>query len=514
MKNQRVFRFCAALLAMLVCISGHRPASAAQRVALVIGNSAYQSVPFLPNPVNDAADMSSSFKRLGFDVRTILNAKYDEFRRALIEFSQRSVGAEFAVIYFAGHGIQVSGENWLIPIDAELATDRTVENEAVSLQSLTRAVSSATKLGLVILDACRSNPFVPKMRGAGLSRAIDRGFARVEPAENVLVAFAARDGTTASDGDGRNSPFTKSLLRHLETPGLEVRFLFANVRDDVMSATKREQQPFMYGSLSREQIFLSNSGETQSSGQPSDDFVWSFIKGSTDLAALRQYLSAFPTGKHRQEARDRLARLSPSGLDDVQKPKEQARPPSSASAPSSTGVMGVSRVVLYDEDPASPMGRQYTGSVAWRTEQIKPVGNQKADVAVRADIEIPDRKLKMTMSFRRNTDSSLPASHTIEITTLPQDFGIREIPGILMKSNEQARGAALAGLAVKVTDGFFLVGFSNDEADRVRNIALLKERAWFDVPFKYTDGQRGILAIEKGELGERAYAAAFAAWGQ
>lgn len=217
--------------AVLVLVLEHAPAAAAQRVALVVGNSAYQSVPFLPNPVNDATDVSASLKRLGLDVRTIFNAKYDDLRRALIEFTQRSIGAELAVIYFAGHGIQVSDENWLIPVDAELATDRTVENEAVGLQSLTRAVSGATKLGLVILDACRSNPFVPKMRSAGASRAVDRGFARVEPIENVLVAFAARDGTTASDGVGRNSPFTKSLLAHLETPGLEVRFLFANVRD-------------------------------------------------------------------------------------------------------------------------------------------------------------------------------------------------------------------------------------------------------------------------------------------
>ena len=142
--------------------------------------------------------------------------------------------------------------------------------------------------------------------------------------------------------------------------------------------------------------------------------------------------------------------------------------------------------MLYDEDPSDPKGKQYVGSVIWRTEPVKASGNQKADVAVRADIEIPDRKFKMTMSFRRNTDSSLPASHTAELTfILPQDFtggGVSNVPGILMKSNEQARGTPLSALAVKVTDGFFLVGLSNVDSERARNLQLLKERSWFDVP--------------------------------
>jgi hypothetical protein len=176
------------------------------------------------------------------------------------------------------------------------------------------------------------------------------------------------------------------------------------------------------------------------------------------------------------------------------------------------------KVVLYDEDPADPKGKQYVGSVIWRTEQIKASGNQKADIAVRADIEIPDRKFKMTMSFRRNTDASLPASHTVELTfTLPSDFsggGVSNVPGILMKSNEQARGTPLAGLAVKVTDGFFLVGLSNVEADRARNMPLLRDRSWFDVPLVYVNQRRAIIAIEKGAPGERAFNEAFAAWGE
>jgi hypothetical protein len=176
------------------------------------------------------------------------------------------------------------------------------------------------------------------------------------------------------------------------------------------------------------------------------------------------------------------------------------------------------RVVLYDEDPADPKGKQFVGTVTWRSEQVKGSGGQPGDIAVRADIDIPERKFKMTMSFRRNTDTSLPASHTAELTfVLPADFtggGVSNVPGILMKSNEQARGTPLAGLAVKVTDGFFLVGLSNVETDRARNIQLLKERSWFDVPLVYTNQRRAIIAIEKGGPGERAFNDAFAAWGE
>jgi len=212
----------------------------------------------------------------------------------------------------------------------------------------------------------------------------------------------------------------------------------------------------------------------------------------------------------------------------VEQPKDASTPLSRPKIPDRVGQPSTSsdqpvapvaqRVVLYDEDPSDPKGKQYVGSVVWRTEPIKATGDQKPDIAVRADIDIPDRKFKMTMSFRRNTDTSLPASHTAELTfILPPDFaggGVSNVPGILMKSNEQARGTPLAGLAVKVTDGFFLVGLSNVDADRSRNIQLLKERSWFDVPLVYSNQRRAIIAIEKGAPGERAFNEAFAAWGE
>jgi hypothetical protein len=205
---------------------------------------------------------------------------------------------------------------------------------------------------------------------------------------------------------------------------------------------------------------------------------------------------------------------------DTSTPLSKPKIPDRVGQPSSTDQLApvAQRVVLYDEDPADPKGKQYVGTVVWRTEPVKGSAGQPPDIAVRADIDIPDRKFKMTMSFRRNTDTSLPASHTAELTfILPPDFdggGVSNVPGILMKSNEQARGTPLAGLAVKVTDGFFLVGLSNVESDRSRNIQLLKERSWFDVPLVYVNQRRAIIAIEKGPPGERAFNDAFAAWGE
>ncbi|MBN9585085.1 MAG: hypothetical protein J0G34_06775 [Afipia sp.] len=211
----------------------------------------------------------------------------------------------------------------------------------------------------------------------------------------------------------------------------------------------------------------------------------------------------------------------PAQQQQAEAPKDNGtRPkiPDRVGQPGATQIAPVAqRVVLYDEDPAVPQGKQYVGTVIWRTEAVKVPAGQPPDIGVRADIDIPERNLKMSLSIRRNTDASLPASHTAELTfVLPPDFGttIANVPGILMKSNEQARGTPLAGLAVKVTDGFFLVGLSNVEADKSRNLQLLKERSWFDIPLVYANQRRSIIAIEKGAPGERAFNEAFTAWGQ
>jgi hypothetical protein len=177
-------------------------------------------------------------------------------RLALRDFAKAAWGSELAVVYFAGHGIEIGGENWLLPIDAQLQTDTAVEQEAVALRSIFPIVGGASKLGLIILDACRNNPFGNRMQRSIPTRAVERGFARVEPTGSVLVAYAAKDGTTASDGTGRNSPFTSALLANLEKPGLEVGFLFRNVREVVLKTTEQKQEPVVYGSLPSAEIYF------------------------------------------------------------------------------------------------------------------------------------------------------------------------------------------------------------------------------------------------------------------
>ncbi len=176
------------------------------------------------------------------------------------------------------------------------------------------------------------------------------------------------------------------------------------------------------------------------------------------------------------------------------------------------------KVVLYDEDPNNPQGARHVGSAIWRTETVSPGPGLAPELAVRADLDIPERHIRMTWSLRRNTDKALPASHTIEIQfTLPADFpegGIGNIPGILLKADETGRGTPLAGLAVKVTNGYFLVGLSAVEIDVQRNIEMLKQRDWIDIPLVYTSGKRAILSLEKGTPGQRAFEEAFRAWGE
>src|SRR3954451_11311667 len=245
------FVFAAAAL-LLVC----QPALAEKRVALVLANSAYQNVAPLANPVNDSAKIAATLKDAGFDV---VDSRHDiaaaETRRALRDFADRARDADIAVVYYAGHGIEVDGANYLIPVDAKLERDTDVYDEALSLERILIAIEPAKKLRLVILDACRDNPFTRRMKRTVASRAIGQGLAKVEPSSpNVLIAYSAKAGSTAADGDGRNSPFTLALANHLTTPGLDVRRAFGFVRDEVLKSTGNRQEPFVYGSLGGEDV--------------------------------------------------------------------------------------------------------------------------------------------------------------------------------------------------------------------------------------------------------------------
>ena len=327
------------------------PVSAGQRVALVIGNASYAHASSLANPLNDATDIGAALERLGFAVTRIDNADYSDLRRGLQQFSLAASASEMAVVFYAGHGIEVDKRNFLIPVDARLLSDADVEFETVPLDLLSRAVERAKGLRLIILDACRDNPFAVAMQRSGATRSIGRGLASVEPSGETLVAYAAKEGTVAADGDGRNSPYTTALLAHLEEPGLEVGLMFRKVRDAVLASTGGRQEPFVYGSLSSEGAYLAarpepepepaptpapetvtvKGGEDPKTPDPNqvverriaaekELLFWESVKDSEHAADFEAYLEQFPRGTYEALARNRLKRLTeqPDEKPDVQ----------------------------------------------------------------------------------------------------------------------------------------------------------------------------------------------------
>lgn len=239
-------------------------AFAGKRVALVLGISAYQHVAKLPNPSNDADAMAALFRKSGFDVvETKRDVGIADLRRAVGDFSDKVQDADVAVVFFAGHGIEVDGTNYLVPADAKLARDFDIEDEALSLDRLLKAIEPAKRLRLVMLDACRDNPFAKTMKRTVASRSVGRGLAKIEPTvSDTLIAFAAKAGSVALDGDASNSPFTTALLEHIATPGVDLRIAFGRVRDSVLSTTARKQEPYVYGSLGGNTVAIVNANAT------------------------------------------------------------------------------------------------------------------------------------------------------------------------------------------------------------------------------------------------------------
>jgi uncharacterized caspase-like protein len=245
------------VLGFWLCLSAD-PALAEKRIALVIGISSYQQVPRLPNPARDAEAMTALFKKAGFDVvESRVDLGIADLRRVIREFSETSRNADISVVYYAGHGLEVDGNNYLVPADAKLASDFDIEDETISLDRVLKALDPAKRLKLVILDACRDNPFTRSMKRTVASRAVGRGLAKIEPTQSdTLVAYAAKAGAVANDGEGQNSPFAVALMKHITEPGIDLRIAFGRVRDDVLKATGNRQEPFVYGSLGGDTMAL------------------------------------------------------------------------------------------------------------------------------------------------------------------------------------------------------------------------------------------------------------------
>jgi uncharacterized caspase-like protein len=203
----------------------------------------------LDNPPRDAKLIASTFHDLGFATVTLApDLTRDKFFAALHDFGAEAEKADWAVVYYAGHGMEIGGVNYLIPTDAKLAADRDAETQAVALEQVIAAVSGARKLRLVMLDACRDNPFEKTMQRTIALKLVSKGLSNIEPEAGFMVVYAAKHGETALDGVSSNSPFATALARDIKEPRIEVRKLFDIVRDDVWSASKHQQQPFTYGS--------------------------------------------------------------------------------------------------------------------------------------------------------------------------------------------------------------------------------------------------------------------------
>ena len=288
-------RLIIALIFLLLPLS----AQAVEKIALVVGMSNYRTVVKLDNTVNDARGISRTLGTIGFQVTTLLDATGEKFRAAIDEFAFRAETADLALIYFAGHGVEVQGENFLIPIDADVHSNSDIQRQAISLKELLASVEGARKMRIVILDSCRDNPFGDALDQDALQEAAAAadttrsagggGLAAPSPDRGTLVAFAARDGQRALDGTGANSPFALALMHNLPTPGLEISLMFRQVRDEVLKETFNRQEPHTYGSLSGTPFYVAGTS-AQDSQVENDNLrvAWSDIRPAqeTQLAAL------------------------------------------------------------------------------------------------------------------------------------------------------------------------------------------------------------------------------------
>lgn len=287
-----------AIMAFAVLVLGASLAAAERRVALVIGNSAYRHSTVLPNPAADAKAIAAALERLDFDVRLRTDLSKTAFEGELADFSERAAGADLALVYYAGHGMEMQGRNYLVPTDARLKIDLRVKFETISLEDVLSAVEGARGLKIVLLDACRDNPFLQAMTRQVATRSASRGLAKVETYPGVLVSYAAAAGTVAEDGRGRHSPYTQALLSHIETPGLELSLLFRKVADDVQRSTNGRQTPFEYGRLPGTSIYLKPQAEAEvqeEAADPCRDAAahWKAIAGRDDAALFEDHLARF-----------------------------------------------------------------------------------------------------------------------------------------------------------------------------------------------------------------------------
>jgi uncharacterized caspase-like protein len=321
-------RTIAALLATLLGILfSVTAASAERRVAFVVGNSSYKAVPALPNPTIDSKAMAVALRNVGFEVVEGTNLTRDTMTAKLLEFGQKAQGADIAVFYYAGHGIAVNGTNYLLPIDADLKSEMDVKlGAAINIDVTLEQTMGDAKVKLVLLDACRDNPFANKIRAAAKTRSVNvaTGLAEMKSAEGTLIAFATGPGQTALDGQaGTNSPFTRALLAHITQPGAEIQQAMTKVRAQVNEETNKEQLPWGHTNLIGT-VYLNPVGSpaanpntatpaAQAAVSPvateAEIEFWRSVRDSNKPEELNAYLTNYPGGQFRSLALARIAAL-------------------------------------------------------------------------------------------------------------------------------------------------------------------------------------------------------------
>jgi uncharacterized caspase-like protein len=303
-----------------------------RRIALVMGNSAYQYAPHLPNPGNDAEAMAATLQRLGFEVTKGIDLDRAETEMIIRQFSKTLPGADVALLFYAGHGIQYQGINYLIPVDAELKDETDLTFEATQLDLVMRLMEREPRVSLIFLDACRDNPFAQQLArsmGATRSAAIGRGLAIVDAVAGSFVAYATDPNQVALDGDGSHSPFTAALLSHIETPGLSISDMMIEVRNDVLRATQNKQRPREDNALTDKFYFMpaaavatvetaepaasGNSGSVQAVDK--EVVFWQSIQNSNSPAQFQAYLDQYPNGTFAPLARARIEELKAKPAD-------------------------------------------------------------------------------------------------------------------------------------------------------------------------------------------------------
>jgi hypothetical protein len=293
----------AALCGIFLALLSTSAAWAERRVALIIGNSQYKNTNLiLFNPKNDAEDVATSLRTLGFEVILKINAGKRDFDLAMAEFARLATYADTALFYYAGHALQHQGQNYLMPADAELEDEISLRYQMVSLDDVRVGLERAGGVKIMILDACRNNPIIDKLsRGrTGVTRNAEtvRGLARIDSAQGEVVAYATAANQVAADGNGRNSPFTAALLKRLGEAGLEIGTMFRRIAADVNEQTKGQQRPELLISLINEYYLNQN-----------DRPVWERIKDTADTTAFRDFVSRFPSSPRASDARYRLQML-------------------------------------------------------------------------------------------------------------------------------------------------------------------------------------------------------------